>query len=75
MAPRAPEKANTSEWPKTPVTGQGQASSGDTGTQTIAVRTEVANETGNAHGGLSHTKAKASARITPSAKAAPIGSW
>jgi hypothetical protein len=65
--------ASTREWPKTPLTGQGQASSGDTGTQTIAVNTEVANETGNAHGGLNHTSANASARITPSANAAPIG--
>jgi hypothetical protein len=34
----------------------------------------VANETGKAHGGLNHTSANASARITPSANAAPIGS-
>ncbi len=72
-APRAPTIARTTECPKTPVTGHGHGSPGETGTQTAAVTAEVANETGKAPAGLNQTSARPRARAAPNASAAPSG--
>jgi hypothetical protein len=64
---------STAACPKTLVIGQGQASSGETGTHTAAVKAVPSKETGIATAGRNQARANAKARKAPSANAPPKG--